>query len=319
MPTNPQKRLQRKRFIRKRIERNQERVRRILVDAKRSLDSRILKAANDGRTLTSATLRNMLYRDVGKIYVEMGGNIEEWNRAMVGTTAKEGFKFASADIPKASRQTWDRFSRAHVDDYLAYVHPENAPGMVAVASRLAEQDIRFLRRQYVEVFRAGSVSGMTMREMQKELKSRMTGTRPDWKFIDSAGRAWKPDNYFNMLARTTVANVERESYADTMTDAGLDLVMVAGGQPTAPPPDPCWEWYGKILSLTGETKGYPTVAEAEASGLYHPNCIHYHAAVLPDEVEEFEKREQVADATRDEAAQADLKAEKESIERQKAA
>ena len=33
-------------------------------------------------------------------------------------------------------------------------------------------------------------------------------------------------------------------------------------------------WEGKILSLTGKTPNFPTLEEARAAGLFHPNCRH---------------------------------------------
>jgi len=164
----------------------------------------------------------------------------------------------------------------------------------------------------VDVFREASVTGIPIRKMAQEMKARMTATRPDWKFVDSAGRKWKPENYFNMLSRTTVAEVSRKSYDDTIAGAGIDLVMIAGGQPTVAPPDPCWRWYNKIVSLTGETPGYPTIDDARADGLFHPNCIHYTAAILDDELPEFEEKEATTDANR-KAAEDKATAEAEAL------
>lgn len=33
-------------------------------------------------------------------------------------------------------------------------------------------------------------------------------------------------------------------------------------------------WGGRIVPLTGETNGYPTLAEAKAADAFHPNCTH---------------------------------------------
>ena len=33
-------------------------------------------------------------------------------------------------------------------------------------------------------------------------------------------------------------------------------------------------WEGRIVSLTGATDGFPTMEEAKADGLFHPNCTH---------------------------------------------
>jgi len=36
-----------------------------------------------------------------------------------------------------------------------------------------------------------------------------------------------------------------------------------------------------VLSLTGRTPGYPTVDQARAAGLFHPNCRHSLGAYIP--------------------------------------
>ena len=36
----------------------------------------------------------------------------------------------------------------------------------------------------------------------------------------------------------------------------------------------CQKWRGQYLSITGATKGFPTLADAQGEGLFHPNCIH---------------------------------------------
>lgn len=36
----------------------------------------------------------------------------------------------------------------------------------------------------------------------------------------------------------------------------------------------CIPYQGKVLSMTGKTKGYPSLEEAENNGLLHPNCSH---------------------------------------------
>ena len=81
--------------------------------------------------------------------------------------------------------------------------------------------------------------------------------------------------YAKMVARTTTANVFREGAKDRILedfeDDG-DLVEIIGVSQFAD--SPCVPYQGKILSLLGKTKGYTTIEEAKANGLFHPNCIH---------------------------------------------
>jgi hypothetical protein len=43
----------------------------------------------------------------------------------------------------------------------------------------------------------------------------------------------------------------------------------------------CRPWEGKVLSSSGTTPGYPTVAEARDAGLFHPGCTHDLALYTP--------------------------------------
>ena len=314
MGTTPKTRRTRKRALRARIARETKRMRKILADGKARLDSQILRAANDPKLAVSAARRNKLYRGIRDIYAAMSADGGEWARRMVTGTAKEAFRNAAKDTDLAT--SWDKFSQKHVADYMAAFDPRGVKDLAAI-NQLATSDVRWLRKQFVDVFREASITGASMREMSKELKSRIVGPRPDWKFVDKSGRRWKPDNYFTMVTRTTVATVNREAYLDAGTDAGVELYEVAGGPPTIAPPDPCWDWFGKILSVTGG-QGYPTIGEAESDGLFHPNCIHYLAAVLPEEVEDAKRREQIVDDNRSDAKQAATDREEEQKARDKA-
>lgn len=90
-------------------------------------------------------------------------------------------------------------------------------------------------------------------------------------FIDKAGKEWNMTTYTRMVGRTVAA----ESYwTGTMNRAfenGHDLVRVSDHSKECPK---CRPWENKILSISGNTKGYATVSEARAAGWGHPNCRH---------------------------------------------
>src|SRR5690606_31642181 len=59
---------------------------------------------------------------------------------------------------------------------------------------------------------------------------------------------------------------------------GYDLVYVNDSPEECPI---CRLWEGKVLSITGRTPGYPTVDQARADGLWHPNCTHGTSPYIP--------------------------------------
>jgi len=319
MPTPLTKRGLRKRFLNQDIANYGREATDLLLTAKARVESRILFYARKGNIATSAAIRDRLYNEIRNEYQRLGGDIQKWATSMTTQVSKEWHHFAISDLPAgAADPSFARFSKKRLQDYIALTNPANM-GQVAAVNTLATTDIRFLRQQFTEVFRLAGVTGQPMRKMQRDLRDRMLTRNPNWQFIDKAGRRWQPRNYFNMLSRTTVAEVSRASYADTAAEAGVDLMRITGGPPTAAGtrknPDPCWRWYNKIISMTGSTPGYPTYQEARDDGMFHPNCVHGLGVVLDPEIDEAKKIEAKTDEKRKETFERELKLDEEAEER----
>ena len=109
-------------------------------------------------------------------------------------------------------------------------------------------------------------------------------------FIDKSGRSWNMATYCEMLTRTSTMQVFHQAKVNEYLAHGEDLVVVTYHTPTC---KKCAPWGGKILSLTGETKGYPTMEEAKASGLFHPNCRHTYSLWIEFDDETNNRPEQI--------------------------
>ena len=109
-------------------------------------------------------------------------------------------------------------------------------------------------------------------------------------FIDKSGRSWNMATYCEMLTRTSTMQVFHQAKVNEYLAHGEDLVIVTYHTPTC---KKCAPWGGKILSLTGETKGYPTMEEAKASGLFHPNCRHTYSLWIEFDDETNNRPEQI--------------------------
>lgn len=104
--------------------------------------------------------------------------------------------------------------------------------------------------------------------LKKNLEARgITG------LVDKSGKVWNISRYSKMLSQTEVIRTYREALFTRLIENNEDLVRIVhlNYHPECPL---CTPWSGKIISLTGKTKGYPTRAQAEASGLFHPQCDH---------------------------------------------
>src|SRR5690606_5493901 len=97
-------------------------------------------------------------------------------------------------------------------------------------------------------------------------------------FVDRAGRRWDIASYAEMATRTATGRAAIQGHTDRLTAPGYAL-----GNGSDPPDwcSVCRPWEGRVLSLSGVTPGYPTLAEAQGSGLFHANCTHSLSAYIP--------------------------------------
>lgn len=101
-------------------------------------------------------------------------------------------------------------------------------------------------------------------------------------FVDRAGRAWDMETYAEMATLTAIERATREGYLDAMAEFEYDLAQISDHYGACPI---CEAWQGVIISVSGETRGYPTLSEAEAAGVFHPRCMHdisvYYEGISP--------------------------------------
>ncbi|WND36930.1 phage minor capsid protein [Streptomyces sp. BB1-1-1] len=116
-------------------------------------------------------------------------------------------------------------------------------------------------------------------------------------FVDRAGRRWALTSYAEMAVRTSVARAATEAHARTLTDAGIELVIVSDAPRECPL---CRPWEGRVLTLTGPDSERTVEVEhaiedgrmvpvrvagsleaARVAGLQHPNCRHSVSAYTP--------------------------------------
>ena len=90
-------------------------------------------------------------------------------------------------------------------------------------------------------------------------------------FVDSAGRGWNLASYAEMAVRTGTMNAAVAGHVDTLVANDVTLgIISADGSPC----EICVDWEGEIVSLDGSDDNYPSLDDAIADGLFHPNCEH---------------------------------------------
>lgn len=289
MPTEAQRR----KALKAVISAGEKEITRIISTRRRLISALITEYTSMPNYTKSATLRNKLYGELKSEYSALNTDVDTWTKANVTSTAKTFRKFAIADLPKGTKVgTFGEFSQKHLDDIIGSINPSTVDKKVAINARIGgmyDRDIQVLRKAVTQSIALGSVEGMTAQETAMDMMARVQADLKGFQFLDKAGRKWTADNYFGMLNRTLHATTARESYNAQATDAGFDLAIIEGGITAASlenPSDPCSRWAGKIISLTGATKGYPTYQDALNDGVWHPRCVHFTRVVLPSEIPE---------------------------------
>jgi len=89
--------------------------------------------------------------------------------------------------------------------------------------------------------------------------------------VSVSGRRQGIDTYASTLARSILTDAQWQGTSNTIIQEGYDLVQVSDhfGECAL-----CRPYENEVLSLTGRTRGYTTLAEAKANGLQHVNCRH---------------------------------------------
>lgn len=99
-------------------------------------------------------------------------------------------------------------------------------------------------------------------------------------FVDRRGKHWDMVSYVEMITRTMVATVARDSKIYRLQQAGVEMVFV---DRVASSCQLCAPWEGKVLSL-GEYAlpgAHASLVQAKHAGLFHPSCRHRVWAYLP--------------------------------------
>src|SRR5690606_6622780 len=117
---------------------------------------------------------------------------------------------------------------------------------------------------------------LTRREAAQRALNRFT-ERGITGFVDRAGRRWEMASYVEMAVRSASGQAAIEGHINRIQSYGHDLVFVSDAPGEC---EKCRPWENKVLSITGNTPGYPSLVEARAAGLFHPRCRHRVTAYI---------------------------------------
>ena len=243
-----------------------------VLSAARDIQKEILYLADELNIAGSSDAREAVFAQVSKRVAKLNKRLSALFAYMDEMAVKKAGSAASAGTGLEVK-----ISNAHAKEIISAV-TRGGSARLAATMTLAMNDniISALRDATVSAFREQAVGGLTNAELKKVLLQKWKTVAKDptnLKFVDKRGRVWDTDTYINMNVRTNAMNVYNDALVDNIGKAtGSDLVMVSrGGDPDC---RLCFPWEGRILSITGKTKGFPTYDDAKRAGLFHPNCVH---------------------------------------------
>jgi hypothetical protein len=213
---------------------------------------------------------------------------KEWCMQAIPNVYSEGMKNADVMLKDIG---------ATVTAGFGAIHQQAAQVLAENAYQRFEDVVQVIGRQVNDIYRElalenvrGTVVGYdtwdeTAKRYREQLAERgVTG------FKDRSGKMWNMRTYTEMVARTTTMEAHLQGTANRLVEQGHDLIKVSTHRGACPL---CTPFEGKILSITGKTPGYPTLEEARAAGLFHPNCRHAYGLHidLDKEIEELSAKE----------------------------
>ncbi|RZD85353.1 phage minor capsid protein [Streptomyces albidoflavus] len=193
----------------------------------------------------------------------------------------------------AGRLVDDRLPQAQAVDRLA----QEAVDVVTATHRSILRAVVDTFRAVVSSVAATPLLGTGTRRQATQDALRQFADAGIRAFVDQAGRRWSLPSYAEMAVRTATARAATEAHTRTLTEHGVDLVVVSNSPRECPL---CRPWERTLLTIGGPA-GPRTVEvehavedgrtvrvrvagsldEARAAGLQHPNCRHSVSAYTP--------------------------------------
>ncbi|MFA5336483.1 MAG: phage minor capsid protein [Candidatus Omnitrophota bacterium] len=262
-----------------------------------SLLSKVLDRIGNSDDTPTMTYLRRYQAQIRAILKRLKKDSARWVDDIIPRTYKDGVASADSELNEAGIDFEENFGRIHVQSVkvLSEATGTRFSDAIDVIGRRADDVFRTVQLDAV----AGSVMGyesiqQTTRRLKADLLAKGLTT-----FKDAAGRNWSMRNYADMAARTVTMEAQNRGRWNEFAAHDEDMIVVSSHPMTCPK---CEPWQGKVLSITGKTPGYPTVAEAKEAGLWHPRCRHSFALWVEEEAEEENKAPEFVPAkTRQEA------------------
>ena len=246
-----------------------------LSDAYREGEAEILrKLANGSLSEWSHGRYTQQLKEIRGVLAELDAVALRWAQLHIPGLYEAGARVVDSYLPVLRDFSFTRLHAEAVELLQANLTERLASATQVVGRQVAD----VYRQAGLDAIQQGLVQGETPREVSKRIVGDLR-RRGIEAFVDKRGKVWNLRTYADMVAQTTAMEAELQGTVNRTLEAGMDLAKVSEHIEEC---DLCRPWEGRILSLTGATKGYPTLAEAKQAGLFHPRCLHALTPYAPE-------------------------------------
>lgn len=254
----------------------------IYKDTYKKLVSTIVDSTDAGK-IQKARVMIRINRDLA----QLGVDVDKWVKSEIPQYYLDGANVAIQDLQKLGVDLTKTsglapINREAIKALTDEVSLAFAEGIKGIGRNVARVLSDAQKQQINQILAQGKLTGDSRQMIAAAVEKRLRDEGLSV-LVDTGGRRWEFDTYADMLVRTKAVEARNQGLTNRMLQNGYDLVQVSDHNSDHPA---CADWEGEILSLTGETPGYDTVSDAEASGLFHPNCEHAINVIVPSLAEQ---------------------------------
>lgn len=229
----------------------------------------------DGADLANKARRAAIVKQLNIIAAETHMDLHAWAVTQIPAFYEAGAFEAGKDLVKGGQvvDMYKNFATIHKEAIASLVNETSADiasamqGFSKMTQRMINQATRDALLTQVAT---GKITGESHKEIAKGIVSELKKNGMT-AITDKAGKNWDLANYGKMLARTKLTQAHNSGVMMRLAAEGNDLVIVSDHISACPL---CQPWENKVLSVSGNSKEYPSLATAQGDGLFHPNCRH---------------------------------------------
>lgn len=224
----------------------------------------------------STAQKQVLMTQVDQILQDLDNSTKSW----IEQNIPEAYRSGAFDVVKEMQAMgvevkYTAFSQLHqkaVEVIASETYTQFATALKTVKMDILGTFNAALKQELVQEFAKNTITGGTRKDLVDNIKN-IISDRGISSLEDKGGRRWQLDRYAEMLARTKTAEATRIGGENRMLENNQDLAQITVHYTSC---DSCNAVEGKIYSLTGKTKGYPTLdkLKEESAHLFGPNCRH---------------------------------------------